>query len=97
RLGPVGREARPRAIEGPARAGGLRLEAGLVDAMLADVEGEPGALPLLSHALYESWGRRDGRVLTTAGYRAAGGVRGAIAQSAGRVVLAWSSHEQALV
>ena len=59
-----------RAIEGPARAAGLRLEAGLVDAMLADVEGEPGALPLLSHALYESWARRDGRVLTLAGYRA---------------------------
>ena len=58
-----------RAIEGPARAAGLRLEAGLVDTMLADVEGEPGALPLLSHALYESWARRDGRVLTRAGYR----------------------------
>jgi WD40 repeat protein len=96
-LGPMRSEELRRAIEGPARAGGLRLEAGLVDAMLADVEGEPGALPLLSHALYESWGRRDGRVLTTAGYRAAGGVRGAIAQSAERVFLACSPQEQVLV
>ena len=79
-----------RAIEGPARAAGLRLEAGLVDAMLADVEGEPGALPLLSHALYESWARRDGRVLTLAGYRAAGGVRGAIAHTAEEVFLGCS-------
>ena len=68
-LGPMQSDELRRAIEGPARAAGLRLEAGLVDAMLADVEGEPGALPLLSHALYESWARRDGRVLTRAGYR----------------------------
>ena len=86
-----------RAIEGPARAAGLRLEAGLVDAMLADVEGEPGALPLLSHALYESWARRDGRVLTRAGYRAAGGVRGAIAHTAEEVFLGCSEQEQALM
>ncbi|HJS49808.1 MAG TPA: protein kinase, partial [Gaiellaceae bacterium] len=86
-----------RAIEGPARAAGLRLEGGLVDTMLADVEGEPGALPLLSHALYESWGRRDGRVVTTAGYRAAGGVRGAIAHTAEAVFLGCSQPEQLLV
>ena len=86
-----------RAIEGPARAAGLRLEAGLVDTMLADVEGEPGALPLLSHALYESWARRDGRVLTLAGYRAAGGVRGAIAHTAERSSWAAVEHEQALM
>ena len=96
-LGPMRSDELRRAIEGPARAAGLRLEAGLVDAMVTDVEGEPGALPLLSHALYESWLRRDGRVLTTAGYRAAGGVRGAIAQSAEAVFLACSPEEQALM
>ena len=89
-LGPMRIDELRRAIEGPARAAGLRLEAGLVDAMLADVEGEPGALPLLSHALYESWARRDGRVLTLAGYRAAGGVRGAIAHTAEEVFLGCS-------
>ena len=66
-LGPMQTDELRRAIEGPARGAGLRLEAGLVDAMLADVEGEPGALPLLSHALYESWARRDGRVLDPGG------------------------------
>jgi WD40 repeat protein len=47
-----------------------------------DVEGEPGALPLLSHALRTTWERRDGRTLTVDGYRATGGIRGAVAQSA---------------
>ena len=65
--------------------------------MLADVEGEPGALPLLSHALYESWAHRDGRVLTFAGYRAAGGVRGAIAHTAEEVFTGCSPGEQALM
>ena len=39
------------AITAPARQSGLLLEPGLVDLVLRDVEGEPGALPLLSHAL----------------------------------------------
>ena len=49
------------------------------------MQGEPGALPLLSHALRETWKRREGRTLTVAGYRATGGIRGAVAQSAERL------------
>ena len=96
-LGPMQADELRQAIEGPARAAGLRLEAGLTDTVLADVEGEPGALPLLSHALYESWARRDGRVLTRAGYREAGGVRGAIANTAEQVFLGCTEREQALM
>ena len=96
-LGPMQTDELRRAIEGPARAAGLRLEAGLIDTMLSDVAGEPGALPLLSHALYESWARRDGRVLTRAGYVAAGGVRGAIAHTAEEVYLGCSDQEQQLI
>jgi DNA-binding SARP family transcriptional activator len=70
------------AIEGPARQAGLLLEPGLVDLLVRDVEGEPGALPPLSHSLRETWLRREGRTLTVAGYRDAGGIRGAVAQSA---------------
>ncbi|HWC66758.1 MAG TPA: extracellular solute-binding protein [Acidimicrobiales bacterium] len=70
------------AIEGPARQTGLLLQPGLVDLVVRDVEGEPGALPMLSHALRETWARREGRTLTVDGYRATGGIRGAIAQSA---------------
>jgi len=43
---------------------------------------EPGALPLLSHALLETWKRRRANTLTLKGYYEAGGVRGAIAQTA---------------
>lgn len=77
-----------RAIEEPARRGRWELESGLVDVLLRDLgaEGdrppEPGALPLLSHALLETWERRRGQTLTLSGYTAAGGVRGAIAETA---------------
>ena len=43
---------------------------------------EPGALPLLSHALLATWERRRGRTLALDGYHASGGVHGAIAETA---------------
>jgi WD40 repeat protein len=87
-IGPMTADELRRAIEEPARRGGWELEAGLVDVLLRDLgaEGqqppEPGALPLLSHALLETWQRRRGRTLTVSGYLASGGVRGAIAETA---------------
>ena len=50
--------------------------------LLADVEDEPGALPLLSTALLELWQQRDGRHLRLAAYERTGGVRGAVARLA---------------
>ena len=70
------------AITAPARQSGLLLEPGLVDLLVREVEGEPGALPLLSHALRQAWERREGRTITVAGYQATGGIRGAVAKSA---------------
>ncbi|MET9632285.1 BTAD domain-containing putative transcriptional regulator [Lentzea sp. NPDC006480] len=67
----------------PAAMSGLPVAADLLATVLADVEAEPGALPLLSHALVETWQRSQGE-LTLAAYRAGGGVRGAIAQTAER-------------
>src|SRR3954447_5565022 len=75
-----------RAVSEPARLAGLRLEPGLVELILRDVTGEPGALPLLSHALRATWERRDGRTLTVEAYRQSGGVSAAIAQTADSVV-----------
>ena len=72
-------------IEGPARVAGLRLEPGLVDLLLRDAADEPGALPLLSHALAETWRKREGTLLTVEGYRATGGISGAVAASADRL------------
>ena len=56
-VGPMRRGELRRAIELPARRAGLRVEPELVDALVADVEGEPGALPLLSTSLLELWQR----------------------------------------
>ena len=75
-------EALRDAVLGPARQAGLRLEPGLVELLLRDVEDEPGALPLLSHALAETWERREADLLTVDGYRATGGIRHAVARSA---------------
>ena len=81
-LGPMSETDLRSAVEGPARRAGLRLEAGLADLLVRDVEGEPAALPLLSHVLRETWARREGPTLTVAGYRATGGIRSAVSQSA---------------
>ena len=85
-----------RAIEGPAHHAGLEVEAGFTALALADVAGEPGALPLLSHALLETWRRRHGATLTVAGYQAAGGVRAAIARTAEDVYASLDVGAQAL-
>ena len=58
---------------------------GLVDPILHEVGEEPAALPLLSHALLETWRRRRGNVMTLKAYAESGGVRGAIARTADRV------------
>lgn len=73
------------AIIGPAAASGLRLEPGLVELVMRDVGGEPGALPLMSHALRATWLGREGRTLTVEAYERAGGLRGAIATTADEV------------
>ena len=81
-LGAMSDDELERAVTEPARLAGLRLEPGLVELTLRDVAGEPGALPLLSHALRATWERRDGRTLTVEGYRETGGVASAIARTA---------------
>ena len=73
-----------RAVELPAGRVGLRVEAELTDALVDDVEGEPGALPLLSTALLELWQKRQDNALTLAAYRESGGVHGAVARLAER-------------
>jgi WD40 repeat protein/class 3 adenylate cyclase len=81
-LGPMREEELRRAIERPAEQAELVLEPGFVEGVLRDVVGEPGALPLLSHSLLETWKRRSGRMLTLIGYLQSGGVQGAVAKTA---------------
>jgi WD40 repeat protein len=83
-------------IEEPAKAVGLNVEEGLVEAIINDVR-EPAAppeergwiarstiLPLLEFALTELWERRQEGVLTHDAYTAIGGVTGGLTQWADR-------------
>jgi hypothetical protein len=81
-VGPMDRDELTQAIEQPAARAGLELEPGLAAALVSDVAGEPGGLPLLSTTLLQLWRNRDGRTLRYDSYRASGGVRGAVARLA---------------
>ena len=81
-VGPLQASELRRAVELPAGRVGLRVEPDLADALVDDVEGEPGALPLLSTALLELWQKRQRDTLTLAAYRESGGVGGAVARLA---------------
>ncbi|MEU6354114.1 AAA family ATPase [Streptomyces sp. NPDC047072] len=92
-VGPLTAAGMAKAITEPAQLCHLKLQPGLVELMLRDLGldagddeaeefGDPGALPLLAHALRAVWEGREGRALTLAGYRKARGVDGAIATTA---------------
>ena len=93
---PMGPEGLRAAIEGPARIAGLRLEPGLTELILRDAVGRPGVLPHVSHALVETWARREGATLTVHGYEASGGLSAAIAQSADRLYLRMTLADRAI-
>jgi WD40 repeat protein len=81
-VGPMTPSELRSAIEQQAGAAELRLEAGLSERILEQVSGEPGAMPLLEHALLELWKHRHGRWLRYREYEALGGVQQAIARTA---------------
>ncbi|MFF9770242.1 hypothetical protein ACF1GT_27315 [Streptomyces sp. NPDC014636] len=98
-LGPLTSSELREAVTGPAKAVGLELEPGLAELIVREVSADgprgahdAGVLPLLSHALLATWQRRKGGRLTLAGYRAAGGIQGAVAATAER---AWSGLDPA--
>jgi WD40 repeat protein/transcriptional regulator with XRE-family HTH domain len=93
-IGAMNDEELRRAIEEPARRGRWEFEPGLADLLFHDAGHEPGALPLLSHALLETWQRRRGRTMTLSGYSSSGGVRGAIAETAETVFTDQFTQEQ---
>ncbi|MDI5979846.1 nSTAND1 domain-containing NTPase [Amycolatopsis magusensis] len=81
-IGPMTNDELRHAIVRPAVEAGCTLETALVAELLAQSAGNAGALPLLSHALLETWRRRRGTTLTLAAFRAAGGIDGALAHTA---------------
>ncbi|MDX8037251.1 WD40 repeat domain-containing protein [Lentzea sp. BCCO 10_0856] len=85
-----------RAITQPAATVGCTVETALLTTLVAEAAGRSGVLPLVSHALLETWHRRRGNTLTLAGYQSAGGIQGALAQSAEAAFATLDDSEQHL-
>ncbi|MFI7015460.1 WD40 repeat domain-containing protein [Streptomyces sp. NPDC050164] len=83
--GPMSRAELREAIVRPAAAAGLIVERALTERLLDEVEDAPGGLPLMSHALLETWRHRSGRALTETAYEAAGSLHGAVVRTAEQV------------
>ena len=81
-VGPMTSNDLRRVIVEPARRAGIYVEQHLVDAIVSEAGSDAGVLPLISHALVETWSRRLGSTLTYEGYRSSGGMAGAIRQTA---------------
>ncbi|HEY6275227.1 MAG TPA: hypothetical protein VIX86_02740 [Streptosporangiaceae bacterium] len=104
-VGPLSEAELRAAITRPAAAAGCDVEPGLTELLLTDLgvrpgsgaSHEPGALPLLGYALQATWERREARTLTVAGYRAAGGIHGAIATEADRIYQDFPATAQPVV
>src|SRR5262249_53934462 len=67
-VGPLTAAELRAAIQQPAFRVGCEVEPELTERLLADVEGQPGALPLLQFALTELWKKRESRRLTLQAY-----------------------------
>jgi hypothetical protein len=84
-VGPMTPDELRRAITHPARAVQCTVESALLTTLVTEAHGQVGMLPLLSHALLETWRRRQGNALTLASFENAGGLHGALAQTADAV------------
>ena len=88
------------AIEQPAAHHGVLFEAGLVDKILAEIQGQAGCLPLLQYTLNLLWEKErkansiKDRTLKIATYDKLGGVRGALQQHVDRIYQKLSAPEQ---
>ena len=93
-IGRMTREELRETIELPAQKVGLKFEAGLVNRILDQVEGQAGNLPLLEFVLTELWKDRQEELITHESYEKLGEVQGAIASHAERALAAFSTSEQ---
>ena len=80
-------------VEKPAAMAGLKLEPGLVEAILFDLGEGPSNLALLQHTLLQLWNQRSGETLTHATYEAIGRVQGALEHHAEDVFAHLSADE----
>jgi WD40 repeat protein/tetratricopeptide (TPR) repeat protein len=81
-------------IEEPARKVGLKFDEGLVDRLLLDVQGDPGALALLQFTLLRLWEHRQQNRFTHAEYDRLGGGRVALQRVAEELYQKWRPEER---
>jgi serine/threonine protein kinase/formylglycine-generating enzyme required for sulfatase activity len=96
-LRPLTGERIREAIVRPAAAKGVAFESeALIDTLVEQTERAPGGLPLLQFTLAEVWDTRDveARTIRAASLAALGGVEGALARHADRVLEALDADER---
>jgi WD40 repeat protein/transcriptional regulator with XRE-family HTH domain len=86
-----------QAVIGPAKVAGVVVEPALVATLIADLDGRPGALPLLQYVLTELFELEPGQRLTLAAYHTLGGAPGIIARRANALFTELSPDEQMTV
>lgn len=96
-VNPMDQDDLRRAIESPAHAVGLRFEEGLVERILSDAGNEPGALPLMEHALLQVFEARKDHLLTLQAYGESGGVQGALARKAEAIFERFTEEQRAIL
>lgn len=97
-VGPMTTDELRSAVSRPAARAGCTVEGALLARVVGDVAGQSHqALPLVSHALRQTWAHRRGNTLTLAGYEVAGGIQHALAQTAETVYAGLAPEEQGLV
>ncbi len=96
-VGPMTTDELRDAIVQPAARAGCTVESALLTTLIAQAQGQSGILPLVSHALLETWLRRRGNTLTLETFEAAGGIEGALAKTAEDVYGALTPEQHSLV
>ncbi|MCS0603578.1 XRE family transcriptional regulator [Streptomyces sp. LP11] len=84
-VGPMSSGELRRAVTRPAVRAGCTVEGALLADIMTQADGQAAMLPLVSHALLETWRRRRGNTLTLSGFQAAGGLDGGLAHTAEEV------------
>ncbi len=91
---PMNQEQLREAIARPAKRVNLRVEEGLIEQMLTDVEGAPGSLPLLQYTLTQLWEKRTDNQLKLSTYAQLGGIGGTLNQRAREVYQEFNPEQQ---
>ncbi|MGC0366589.1 WD40 repeat protein [Rhodococcus sp. 27YEA15] len=102
-VGPLTEEQLREVIVEPAHKAGMSVQNELVQLLVSELTprgshsaSDPGALPLLSHALLGTWHRSMRKTLTVSDYYATDGIAGAVQQSAEEVYSELTGRQQQL-